>query len=486
MRIQNIAEKSIAKAVVERNAKSGMAVVVRPSTGEILASAVYPTFDPNNYGLSETSDRRNKVLTDPLEPGSTLKIFTVAAALEEKLVTPESVFFCENGVYQIEAYQPIRDTGVYGDLTVSEIVKKSSNIGASKIGERLGPFKLYNYLSKFGFGQKTGLSYPAGESAGLLRPPGKWHIVDAANISFGQGLSVTALQMVMAVSALANDGVLMRPSLVSRVIDANGTIIEHKPPQIVRQVVSPLTARQVMAMMRMAVMKGGTGRKADIEEYPVAGKTGTAQKVDIGSKGYASGKYVASFVGVAPYNNPELCVLVILDEPYPAYHGGEVAAPVFKEIMSQSLPLLDIPPTEAPIEPNWPIVDRNEPGVPGVLMAEQTSFNYVKVSIPSGDKGHGKIKPLAEIVLSNEQLEFAKLGQDDKDITLRPPSDDGQLGVMPNLRGLSMREVLDILTPYHMVLEYHGTGLSASQEPPPGTLVSKGQMARVAFEAPSR
>jgi cell division protein FtsI (penicillin-binding protein 3) len=489
MRIQNIAERAIARAVVERNAKSGMAMVVRPSTGEILASAIYPTFDPNDYGQSETADRRNKVLTDPLEPGSTLKIFTVAAALEEKLVTPETVFFCENGVYQIEAYQPIRDTGVYGDLTVSEIVKKSSNIGASKIGERLGPKKLYNYLSKFGFGQKTGLSYPAGESAGLLRPPSKWHIVDAANISFGQGLSVTALQLVMAASALANDGVLMRPSLVSRVIDEHGTIIEHKPPQIVRQVVSPLTARQVMAMTRMAVMKGGTGRKADIEGYPVAGKTGTAQKVDIGSKGYASGKYVASFVGVAPYMNPELCVLVILDEPWPAYHGGEVAAPVFKEIMSQSLPLLDIPPVEAPLEPAWPIlVDRPEPGAPGVLMTEHSSYNYVKVAIPSGDKGNGPVRSLAEVSLSSAQLEFNKPQQEEKDAayTLKPPGDDGQLGVMPNLAGLSMRQVLDQMTPYQMVVEYHGSGLLVDQEPDSGAMVSKGQLAKVIFEAPSR
>ncbi|MDR1486983.1 MAG: transpeptidase family protein [Deltaproteobacteria bacterium] len=486
MRIQNIAEKAIAKAAIENNAKSAMAIVVKPSTGEILASAVYPSFDPNNYSLSDMADRRNKVLTDPLEPGSTLKIFTVSAALEEGLVNPDTVFFCENGLYQIDTHQPIRDTGIYGDLSVSEIVKKSSNIGASKIGERLGSHKLYSYLNKFGFGQKTGLSYPAGESAGMLRSPSKWHVLDAANISFGQGISVTALQLVMAASALANDGVLMRPSLVSRVIDAQGNTIEHRPPQIVRQVVSPLTARQVMAMTRMAVMKGGTGRRADIEEYPVAGKTGTAQKVDIGSKGYASGKYVASFVGVAPYHNPELCILVILDEPYPAYHGGEVAAPVFKEIMSQSLPLLDIPPVETPSEPAWPVLDRPEPGAPGVLMSERTSYNYVKVILPQGDKGDGPVKPLEDMTLTSPQFEFAKPVGENQDIDVRPPGDDGGTGVMPNLAGLSMREVLDLMTPYHMALEYHGSGISVTQHPPGGAPVVKGQMARVVFEAPSR
>ncbi|MDR1110239.1 MAG: transpeptidase family protein [Deltaproteobacteria bacterium] len=475
-RIQNIAEKAISRAVVERGAKSGMAMVVRPRTGEILASAVYPTFDPNRYSESEMADRRNKVLTDPLEPGSTFKVFTVAAALEDRLVTPDSVFFCENGVYQIDASNVIRDTGSYGDLTVSQIVQKSSNIGASKIGERLAAQRLHGYLAKFGFGQKTGLSFPAGESAGRLRPPNKWVVVDAANIAFGQGLSVTALQLIMAVSSLSNDGILMRPHLVSRIVDARGEVIDSRPPQIVRRAVSPLVARQVMAMMRMAVEKGGTGYRAEVPGYPVSGKTGTAQKVSDGDKGYSSGKYVASFVGVAPYDNPELCVLVILDEPWPAYYGGEVAAPVFREIMGQALPLLDVPAHDNDAPPAWPSLDDQDPSIPGLLTAARPY--QLRVALPKGDQGDGPIPSYGgpaggELVFDRPEPLVAQ--------GVAPVDQGDGPGLMPDLAGLSKREVFELLAPYGLQVEYHGSGLAAEQEPLMGSNVARGQTARVRF-----
>jgi cell division protein FtsI (penicillin-binding protein 3) len=486
MRIQNIAEREIEKAVLETNAVSGMAMVVRPSTGEILASAVYPTFDPNNYAASETSTRRNKVLTDPFEPGSTLKIFTVAAALDDQLIVPEAIIFCENGLYQIDGHVPIRDTGSYGDLSVSQIIEKSSNIGALKIGERLGPVRLHHYLTKFGFGQKTGLSYPAGESAGRLRPPKTWHVIDAANIAFGQGLSVTALQLAMAVSALAYDGELMRPNLVARVVDAEGRIIEQRPRQIVRQVVSPLVARQVMSMMRMAVMKHGTGRRADIAEYPVAGKTGTAQKFLKDTGAYASDKYVASFVGIAPYSNPELCVLVILDEPYPNYHGGVVAAPVFREIMRQSLPILGIPPVEVSdgaeeFAPQWPTLEKAAPGAPGVMVTEN-SYNRIAINIKNS-KGNGSIPALvADSGHGRAELEFDRPLESELTAHLRLAETEGALSQMPDLTGLTMREVLDLLSNYRVALEYYGSGVARYQDPPLGSKVSPGEIARVVFD----
>jgi cell division protein FtsI (penicillin-binding protein 3) len=479
LRIQNIAEKAITKAVIERNAKSGMALVIRPKTGEILASAVYPTFDPNYFGQSSAEERRNKVLTDPLEPGSTFKVFTVAAALQDRLIGPESVFFCENGLYQIDKSNFIRDTGSYGDLTVSQIVQKSSNIGATKIGERLGAQRLHSYLKMFGFGQKTGLSYPAGESAGLLRSPDKWVVVDLANIAFGQGISVTALQLAMAVSALSNEGVLMAPKLVSEVVDANMNVIEKRDKQIVRSVVSPLVANQVMAMMRMAVMKGGTGYRAEVPGYPVSGKTGTAQKVSSGDKGYSSQKYVASFVGVAPYKTPELCVLVILDEPWPAYYGGEVAAPVFKEIMSQALPLLDVPKQDDDMPPQWPSIDKATDSVPGVLTARKP-YQLVGEIRKGGD---GPIPTFdnffnRELVFDQPEPLVAK--------GMVPVVLQDQPGQMPDLEGLTMRDVFELMAPYGLQVEYQGSGIATEQEPMVGSNVVKGQTARVVFKPPQR
>ncbi|MDR1395424.1 MAG: transpeptidase family protein [Deltaproteobacteria bacterium] len=482
--IQHLTEKALAKAVEERNAVSGQAIVVKVRTGEILASAVYPGFDPNTYQESDTAVRRNKNLTDPFEPGSTFKVFTVAAALEEQLITPETVFFCENGLYKIDGVNTsIRDTASYGDLSVSRIVQVSSNIGAIKIGEKLGPQKLYNYLTRFAFGEKTGLAYPSGESAGRLRPPKEWYTVDAATIAFGQGLSVTSLQMVMAVAALANEGVLMRPTLVSRIIDEDGRTVEQRPPQIVRQVVSRMTAQRVLAMMRMAAMKNGTGRRADIPGYPVAGKTGTAQSVVSGSNNYSRDKYVASFVGVAPYQKPELCVFVSLNEPWPAYYGGEVAAPVFKEIMQASLPLLDIPMAEEPADPDWPAAVRSRPagGVPGVVSGSGPA-NFLMVKLKKGDRGQDGPIPVLGQDMQNyaaENLEFDGLA-DEK--TLIPPAGDGsQPGVMPDVRGMSMREVMELMSSFQLSVEYSGSGLSVGQDPAPGSQVEAGQMARIYF-----
>ncbi|MDR2141135.1 MAG: transpeptidase family protein [Deltaproteobacteria bacterium] len=486
--IQHLTEKALAKAVVERNAKSGQALVVRVKTGEILASAVYPTFDPNNYQESENADRRNKILTDPFEPGSTFKVFTVAAALEENLITPETVFFCENGLYKIDgANVAIKDTASYGDLTVSRVIQVSSNIGAIKIGERLGPYKLHNYLTRFAFGEKTGLAYPSGESAGRLRPPKEWHAVDLASLSFGQAISVTSLQMTMAVAALANEGVLMRPTLVSRVIDDQGRVLEQRQPQIVRQVVSPLTASQVLRMMRLAVAKQGTGRRAEIPGYPVAGKTGTAQSVSHGASGYSKDKYVASFVGVAPYKTPELCVFVALTEPWPAYYGGEVAAPVFKEIMEAALPILDIPMTEdEAVEPEWPVEVKNNAsaGVPGVLNDDRPA-NFLMVKIKKGDRGQsGPIPRLGDDFqgYAAESLDFEGLAEAKEMVA--PPSPTGEPGVMPDVSGRSMREVMDLLSQFQMSVEYSGSGLAIGQYPAPGASVEVGQMARIYFGNP--
>ena len=482
-RIQHITEKALARSVEEFKAKSGMALVVRPKTGEVLASAVWPNFDPNNYGAVDISKRRNRILTDPFEPGSTFKVFVVAAALEEGLINPETVIYCENGAFRV-ANHTVKDTHSYGDLTVSQVIKHSSNIGSLKVGAMLGNERLYNYLTRFSFGARTGLANMTGESPGDLRDPKnpktKWHPVDAANIAFGQGVSVTALQMVMGMSALANDGVMMKPYIIDRVLDADGSVIQQNEPHILRQVVSPMTARQVAAMLRMAVQKGGTATRAEVEGYPVAGKTGTAQKVQQGTKGYAAGKYVSSFIGFAPYHDPQLCVMIILDEPQNRYYGGTVATPAFKEIMENSLPLLDIPPTEEKGDPVWPLLVRNGGGgAPGVLAGGQPT-NFVRVKFKKGDRGDKG--PITIAALGHGQT-LAAAGEAPSavfnDISSVP---EAYPGIMPDLTGLSMRQVLELMGDYGMDLEYVGSGLVVSQAPAPGAEVANGQIGTIFFE----
>ncbi|MDR2301101.1 MAG: transpeptidase family protein [Deltaproteobacteria bacterium] len=477
-RIQHIAEKAIAKAVVDRNAQSGMVVVVRPKTGEILASAVYPTFNPNNYGEFDKDTYRNKVITHPLEPGSTFKVFTVAAALQERQITPNTVFFCENGLYQVDKNNFIRDTGSYGDLSVTQIVKKSSNIGAAKIGEGLGAVRLHSYLKKFGFGQKTGI-IGAGETAGILRDPQRWVPIDLANLSFGQGVSVSALQLARAVSSFGNEGVLMAPMLVSQIEDAQGNVIEKKKEQIIRSVVSPEVAWQVTAMMREAVMKGGTGYRAEVAGYPISGKTGTAQLVSSGDKNYSNNKYIASFVGLAPYKNPELCVLVILVEPWPNYYGGEVAAPVFREIVEEALPVMDIPKTDNDVLPFWPTIDQSIDSLPGLMVKRLP--NQISKPIKKG-KGDGPIPSFDEYF--ERELVFDQV---DPMVAkgLTPVTLEDRSGQMPDLEGLTMREVFETMAPYGLSVEYFGSGIVTQQEPMVGSSVHNGQTAKVIFKVPN-
>jgi cell division protein FtsI (penicillin-binding protein 3) len=488
-RIQSIAERAVGLAVAEFNAASGMAVVVRPGTGEILAMAVVPTFDPNDFLAYDEKYWRNRTLTHPFEPGSTLKIFTVAAALEEGLIDPDTVFFCENGLWYIDGQQkPIRDTGSYGDLSVKQIIQKSSNIGASKIGQLLGPVKHHHYLSRFGFGSKTGLSHSSGESAGIMRDPGAWQVLDAASIAFGQGISTTALQLAMATSALAYDGVLLRPILVSRVVGSDGRIIRQEEKEIVRKVVSPVVAQHVLAMMRMAALKDGTGRRADIKAYPVALKTGTAQRTDTGSKGYSVDKFVASIVGVAPYNNPELCVLVVLDDPKPSHHGGVVAAKAFREIMGQSLQLLEVPPYEGDEEmaPNWPTALPPKPGAPGVPADGRPPANQLRVRLDRRE-GHGPIPPWRGPASERPALVFDAPPDVAVASAAAPPAaDDGEApdplaSVMPDVSGMTMRAALDLLSRHELVLEYQGSGVAMAQDPPVGAVVGRGDLARVVF-----
>lgn len=339
--IQYITEKALEAAVEESSAKSGMAVVMVPGTGAILALANYPFFNPNSYNKFGRALWRNRVITDSFEPGSTMKIFTLAAAIESGLMKPDTLLFAENGEYNV-GNNVIHDAHPHGWLSIKQIIKFSSNIGAVKISEKIGPKLLHKMLSDFGFGAKVGIDCP-GETKGSLSPYHRWSQMDASAISFGQGISVSAIQLITAVATIAGDGILMRPYVVQAITDENGGLVKSFGPGKIRQVVSPKTARLVRAIMQSVIEDGGTGVNAALDGYSACGKTGTAQKID--EKGtYAKGKYIASFVGFTPVEKPEVVILVIIDEPTNGHYGGTVAAPVFRKIALDTLHYMNVPP----------------------------------------------------------------------------------------------------------------------------------------------
>jgi cell division protein FtsI (penicillin-binding protein 3) len=338
--IQYIAEKELEEAVDHARAKSGTIIVMEPRTGAILAMAVSPRFDPNAVA-SLTADRwRNRALTDTYEPGSTMKVVVAAAALEERVMMPGSMLFGENGRMAI-ANTTIHDHEKLGWMTFAQMIQKSSNIGAAKTGMLVGDQRLYRYLQAFGFGQRTDIDLP-GEVSGLLKAPREWGRRSLASISMGQEVGVTPLQMITAVSAIANDGVLMKPYVVAEVKDQKGQRMKEILPQVKRRVVSPATARTLTTIME-GVVTSGTGTKAAIPGFRVAGKTGTAQKVDPRTGTYSSALSIGSFVGFVPADAPRLTIIVVVDEPQGEAWGGVVAAPVFRRVGEQVLTYLGVP-----------------------------------------------------------------------------------------------------------------------------------------------
>ncbi len=340
--IQHILESALAEAMEKHTPVSISGLVVRPRTGEILALATLPNFDPNDPGAASADARRNRVISDIAEPGSTFKIVPVSGALNDGTVRLSDVFDCEHGHFYF-AGRTLHDHESYGALTVEQIIGKSSNIGAAKIGIKMGPPRVYDYIRNFGFGARTGIPLP-GEVVGILHPLKDWYKVSIAQIPMGQGISVTRLQMTMAMCALANRGVLMQPMLVDRLEDNDHNIVAKYYPQRVRQVVCEAGAKLMVTALKTVVSTNGTAPKAALEHYMVAGKTGTAQKFEHGA--LAVGKYFASFIGFFPADNPEVCVAVMMDEPKQGYYGGQIAAPVFKLIADRTANYLGIRPDD--------------------------------------------------------------------------------------------------------------------------------------------
>ena len=357
--IQYIAEKALEKLCMKHTPVSACVVVMRPNTGEILALSNRPTFDPNKPGDSTAANRRNRVVTDMYEPGSTFKIVAVSGALNEGVVRLSDRFNCENGNFYF-AGKVLRDHHAYSDLSVEEIITKSSNIGTAKVAMRLGANRFHRYISHLGFGVKTGISLP-GEVSGMLHPLRKWNKLSISRIPMGHEIAATPIQLVLAMSAVANGGNLMRPILVDKLTDRDGNIVVDYPNAVVRKAIRSETAQQMVEALITVVSPSGTAKQAWLKNYVVAGKTGTAQKVSKVRRGYDPGKYFSSFIGFLPARKPELCIGVFVDEPQNGYYGGLVAGPAFKEIAEKSANYLGVEslsPSESLVNSKAELVSR--------------------------------------------------------------------------------------------------------------------------------
>ena len=341
--IQYVAEQALERAMAKTKAKGGAVIVMNPKTGEIIAWTLRPTFDPNYIRRASPQVWRNRALTDPYEPGSTLKVVLAAAALESEHVQPDTLIYAGDGEMPISG-TIIHDHEKAGWVTFREAIRRSSNVALVKTALGLGGERVYRFLRAFGFGEKTGIDLP-GESVGILRSPDHWSQRTLASLAIGQEIAVTPLQLVTAVSAVANEGWLMKPFLVREVSDPRGRMIERHTPQIRRRPIRAETAKTVTDLLVNAV-ENGTGWRAAVPGYHVAGKTGTAQKVDPATGTYSSTKSIGSFVGFVPAEDPEFAIVVVIDEPQGSAWGGVVAAPVFREVAEQTLRYFNVAPRQ--------------------------------------------------------------------------------------------------------------------------------------------
>ncbi len=414
--VQHLAEKELEATISKYRAKAGVAIVVEPFTGEVLALANYPSFNPNNFSKQSSQQRRNRAVADSFEPGSTFKTILAAAALEEGVVGREDLFYCEMGKYSY-AGKTIHDTHPYGWLPFSKILQVSSNIGFTKVAEKLKKDRYFKYIEKFGFGQPTGIDVP-GEVPGLLRKPESWSAIDLATHAFGQGISATPMQMVMAYAAIANGGFLMRPYVVRRVVGSQGEVLLENQPHVVRRVISEKTARLLASMLKEVTNEGGTGVMASVEGFEVAGKTGTAQKADLAHGGYAASKRVGSFVGFVPADAPKLVALVLVDEPEVNVYGGVVAAPVFRNIAQGALRHLAVAPQKPDLLP--------------------TTVGQAELPVRRAPKKEAEIPT------------------------------DGVAAPVPDFVGLSLREAVEKARAMRVKVKMRGNGYVVRQSPAPG------------------
>jgi len=464
--IQYVAEKELTETCQSHSAKSCSALVMDPHTGAILAMASYPSFNPNSYQDYNLNVWRNVAVTDTFEPGSTFKPIMASTALEKGVVKPDDKFFCENGDLTVRDHV-IHDHERYGMLSVRDIIVFSSNIGIYKVGRKVGKSDFAQFVDLFGFGKKTGIDYP-GEVGGYFHTAKNWADIDFANISFGQGIRVTPLQLATAYATIANGGVRMKPYIVSHVTDSEGNTVLETKPQAVTRVLKAETARTITDIMKGVTMEGGTATRAALPGYSVAGKTGTAQKV-IGGK-YSHDKFVASFVGIVPADSPRLVVLVAVDEPQGEYYGGLVAAPVFKKIAWAALTDLAVPPEKNASPEGSEVAKRSAPTKEKSRVAEELK-TAAKDVVKAG------LVALKNVAFDKPARELAQAG-----LITSDGGDRSSLPVMPDFRGLSKRNVMAMLDRKGLNCLIVGSGMADSQAPAPGNLVTQANGCRIVFE----
>jgi cell division protein FtsI (penicillin-binding protein 3) len=515
--IQYVAEKELDQAIHDTHAIAGTVIVENPHTGEILALANRPTFNPNLRKQITPAALTNRAISDIYEPGSTFKLVTISAALEEKLTNPNEVFDCQMGSIVYNGMR-IRDSRPHGLLPVWGVLAESSDVGAIKIALRLGEDRFYKYIRAFGFGQLTGIELP-GETRGLTKPVSRWSKVSIAAISMGQEIGISAIQLASLISTFANDGVWVAPRILAGTVEPQGslqTVSFHPGPS--HRVISSYTAAEMRAMMQKVVTEpGATGRRAMLEGYSSAGKTGTAQKVDPATGAYSKTKYVGSFAGFAPLNNPQIVVAVILDSAVGLHQGGQVSAPVFRRVAQQVLEYLHTP-HDLPLAPNHQLLlaeaktkdkdkdlEEGSPDHPGEpLEAAEVNLDAsvaggapppnticrrnlgqeaMRQNEPSSvtalrdSTGHGPAQQTAPNLVNGARAAQAMVPS-----TATVVLDIEQGGIeVPSFLGKTVRGALEAAEDSGLELEAVGSGVAREQSPPPGTHVAAGAHVTVQF-----
>jgi len=426
---QSILEEELGRRIKEASAKSAMGILMNPQTGAILAMASLPSYDPNNPMSSPIENQKNKIITDQFEPGSIYKVVAATAAIATNTVSLYDEFFCEDGQYTI-AGKTISDHEKFGLLTFPQIIAHSSNVGTIKIAQKLGKDSLYKFSRDFGFGNMTGINFP-GETKGVLRKTKEWSEISLAEISIGYEVAVSALQMASAYSAIANGRFLLKPRLVKQILSYNGKIIFEEKPEVIRKIAEPITMNSLKSILTQVVQKG-TGTKAGIKGWSVAGKTGTAHKVIDGAY---TDKYISNFAGFFPANNPQIVGVIILDEPkYGLHWGGYGAAPVFRRVMQRIINMDD-------------------------------SIQYHKPKVQSSD-----------IILANESTHKIKNSIIPLSTVSNYPIYKDGYTIVPDVRGMSIRKAKQILIASNMRADFSGSGHVLWQSPKPGTKMLPGSL----------
>ena len=452
--IQYRTEQALTEAVQRAHAKSGSAIVMDPRTGEILALANAPTFNPNQPAADSPETRTNGALQNTYEPGSTFKIVAYSAAIEKGLVTPDDKIDCQNGSITVNG-RLVHDGHPYGVLTIADALAKSSNVGAIKLGLMVGNDSMYDFMKRLGFGSRTGIDL-AGESAGILRPVARWQPASMGSLAIGQEVAVTPLQMAAAYSVLANNGSWIKPHIVRELRNPDGGV-SFQAKIDARPALKPETCAALRTMME-GVTLHGTARKAQLEGYTAAGKTGTAQKIDPKTHAYSATKYIGSFVGFAPVSNPAVVIIVVIDEPEGAYHGGDVAAPVFREIAEQVLPELNVEP-DIETKPLPSLIAQDSKPSPQQMQEQAAQVERRQETLP--------------------QVTSKSFAGSTREVVFAMATNRGAL--MPDLRGQSVRDALRTCAQLGLKLEARGDGFAAQQNPAAGAEVETGQTVRVDF-----